>query len=159
MTIRASALALALATLGALGCSPTRIPGTAIVSTPDTRAVYEVVLAYRQAMEKRDVAGVLALVAPNYFDTAGTPDPSDDLDRPRLEVALKESLARTDEVRLDFTVRKIDVSGDQALAELFYESYYRVKTPTGTAIPRRDSDLQRMVFQRQNGAWKIVSGL
>ena len=72
---------LALATLAAVGCSPRRIPGTDIESTADTRAVYDVVQAYRQAMEKRDAAAVLALVAPNYYDTAGTPEPADDLDR------------------------------------------------------------------------------
>ena len=156
MTLR-SAL-LALIALAAAGCAPHRIPGTTIKSTGETRAIYDVVQSYRQAMEKRDAAAVLALVAPTYFDTAGTPDPADDLDRARLEATLAQDLARTEGVRVDFTVRKIETDGDHAQVELFYESYYRVQTPAG-AVPRRDSDVHRMMLQKLDGAWKFTSGL
>jgi hypothetical protein len=156
MTIRTALLALVA--LVAVGCSTRRIPGTEIAATPDTQAVFDVVLAYRQAMEKRDPAAVLALVAPTYFDTAGTNDPGDDLDRAALEASLTKELARAEGVKLDFTVRKIEVNGDLAEAELFYESYYRVQTPAG-AVPRRDSDVHRMKLQKLDGAWKIVAGL
>ena len=50
------------------------------------------------------------------------------------------------------------VEGDEAFAELFYETYYRVQTPAG-AIPRRDSDVHRLQLRRIDGAWKITSGL
>jgi hypothetical protein len=109
-------------------------------------------------MEKLDAAAVLALVAPNYYDVAGTPDPVDDLDRARLEVALAGTLARAEGLRLSLTVRKIEVQGDEARAEVFYDEYYRVKTPAAQ-IPRRDSDLHRMRLQKLGGAWKFVSGL
>jgi len=42
--------------------------------------------------------------------------------------------------------------------EVFYEGWYRVKTPGG-AVPRRDTDLQRMKLRKLNDAWKFVSGL
>jgi hypothetical protein len=155
MTTRTAVL---LAALGAMGCSARRIPGTQIEETPNTRAVYEVVQSYRQAMEKRDAEAVLALVSPAYFDTAGTNEPSDDLDRRGLEAALAKELSRTDGVKLEFTVRKIEVVGDQAEAELFYDSYYRVQTPAGE-VPRRDSDVHRMKLRKAGGAWKIVAGL
>jgi ketosteroid isomerase-like protein len=156
MTIRTAILALA--TLTALGCSARRIPGTQIADTPETRAVLDVVQSYRQAMENRDAAAVLALVSPAYFDTAGTNDPTDDLDRGALEASLAKELARADGVKLEFTIRKIEVAGDRAEAELFYESYYRVQTPSG-AVPRRDSDVHRMKLQKLDGAWKIAAGL
>lgn len=156
MTIRTALLALA--TLAAVGCSPRNIPGTNIESTNDTRAVYDVVQTYRQAMEKRDAAAVLALVSPTYFDTAGTPDPSDDLDRAALEASLPKELARADGVKLDVTVRRIDVAGDEAQAEIFYDSYYRVQTP-GRVVPKRDSDVHRIKLQKIAGVWKITSGL
>ncbi len=156
MTLRTALLALA--SLAAAGCAPHRIPGTEIKSTAETRAVYEVVQSYRRAMEKRDAAAVLALVAPTYFDTAGTPDPADDLDRARLEGTLAQDLARADSVKVDFTVRKVEIDGDHAQVELFYDSYYRVQTPAG-AVPRRDSDVHRMTLRKLDGAWKFVSGL
>jgi hypothetical protein len=156
MTLRTTLLVAAA--LAAAGCSPRRIPGTEIKETDENRAVYDVVQSYRQALEKRDAAAVLALVAPTYFDTSGTPDPADDLDRSRLEASMAQDLARAEGVKLDFTIRKIEVTGDEAFAELFFDSYYRVQTPTG-AVPRRDSDVHRLRLQRLDGAWKIVSGL
>ncbi|HEX9399502.1 MAG TPA: nuclear transport factor 2 family protein [Anaeromyxobacter sp.] len=156
MTIRTTLLALAA--LAAAACSPHRIPGTEIKSTGDTRAVYDVVQAYRQAMEKKDSAAVLALVAPNYYDTAGTPDPADDLDRAGLEASLPQTLAGAESVKLDFTLRKIEIQGDDAQAELFYDAFYRVKTPAVT-VPRRDSDVHRIRLHKFEGAWKIISGL
>jgi hypothetical protein len=156
MNVRTALLALA-ATL-AVGCAPRRIPGTEIPNTPDTRAIYETLERYRQALEKRDVAGILALVAPGYFDTAGTPDPADDLDRARLEASLKEELPKAESLKVDFTLRRIDVAGDDAQAEIFFDSFYRVKTPT-TSVPRRDSDVQRIKLKRFDHQWLFVSGL
>lgn len=155
--VLAAALATALAT-GVAACTPSRIPGTEIESTKDTRAIFGVVQAYRQTMENRDAAAVMALVAPDYYDTAGTPDPSDDLDRARLAAALTDDLARAESVKLDLTVRRIEVKGDDAEAEVFYEAFYRVKTPAGV-VPRRDSDVHRMKLKRIGGGWKFVAGL
>jgi len=156
MNVR-TALLSALAVLAA-ACAPLLIPGTEIRSTPDTRAVYEVVAKYREALEKRDVPGILALVAPSYYDTAGTPDPSDDLDRARLEASLNQEFAKTDSVKVAFTMRRIDVNGPDAVAEIFFDTFYRVKTPT-TPVPRRDSDVQRLGLKKIDGQWKFVSGL
>jgi hypothetical protein len=156
MNVRTAILALAAAL--AAGCAPHHLPGTEIQSTPDTRAIYDTLEAYRQALEKRDVDGILALVAPSYFDTAGTPDPTDDLDRPRLEAALKDQLPKAENLKVDFTIRRIEVTGDEAQAEIFFDSFYRVKTPTIT-IPRRDSDVERLKLRRIDHKWLFVSGL
>lgn len=156
MTPRAALVALLA--LAALACTPRRIPGTEVRDTADNRAIYEVVKSYREALEKKDANAILALVAPDYFDNAGTPDPSDDLDRAKLEQTLPQDLQRTEGLKVDFTVRAIEVKGDKAQIELFYDEYYRVKTPGGE-VPRRDSDVHRMTLERIAGAWKIASGL
>jgi len=157
MTLRpAPPLVAALALLAA--CAPRLIPGTDIRDTHDNRAVYDVVRAYQQALERRDAPAILALVAPDYFDNAGTPDPSDDIDRARLEKTLPADLAKLEGVRLDVTMRNIQVQGDNAIAEVFYETYYRVETPAGP-VPRRDSDVHQIHLRKIEGAWKITSGL
>jgi ketosteroid isomerase-like protein len=159
MTTR-PAIAFALCALVALstGCSPKRIPGTEIEDKGDNRAVYEVVRTYQKALEARDAATILSLVAPDYFDSAGTPDPADDLDRARLEQTLPADLARLEGVRVDVTVRRIDVQHDTAAAEIFYEDYYRVQTGD-RAVPRRDSDVHRLLLKKLDGQWKIAAGL
>ena len=151
-------LALLLLCLGVAACSPKRLPGTDIRETPDTRAIYAVIEAYVNALNARDPDRVLAHVAPDYLDDAGTPEATDDLDRPQLERAIVEDLGRVDSSKLALTLRKIEVEGDTGFAEVFYDSYYRVRT-AGGVVPRRDSDVHRIRLRRVEGDWKITSGL
>ena len=151
------AAAALLATLAA-GCTPSLIAGTQVSDTMDNRAVYGVVRAYADALQKKDAAAVLALVAPDYFDTAGTPTPEDDLDRAGLEKTLPADLARVDSMKVDVVVKKIEVRGDVASADLYYDNYFRVVTAAGP-IPRREADLQQIRLRRIGKDWKIVAGL
>jgi len=147
-----------LLALAASACSHARLPGTDIRETKDTKAIYDVVDAYVRAMNARDAAGVLAQVAPDYYDDAGTSEPGDDLDRQALEKALAESFARVETPRLALTLRKIEAQDDTGFAEVFYDSFYRVQTPGGP-VPRRDTDVHRIRLKRVEGAWKISAGL
>jgi hypothetical protein len=140
------------------GCPPRLIPGTEILDSPDTRAVLDVIRSYGEALQKKDAAAVLALVAADYYDQAGTPGPEDDMDREALEKALAADLDKVDSMRFELTVKKIDVRDLQARAEVFYDGYYRVVTPSG-AVPKRESDVHEMRFRKADGVWKIVSGL
>jgi hypothetical protein len=156
---RLLSLVLLAALASSAGCKKPLLPGTEIEETPDTRAIYDVVGVYRQAMEKGDAAAVLALVAPEYFDGAGTPEPGDDLDRAKLAEVLPQDLARMKGLRIDFAVRKIEVADDRARAELFYEAFYKVETPGGL-VPRRDADVHQLQLRRaQDGRWLVTSGL
>lgn len=139
-------------------CAPRLIPGTQVRDSADNRAVYQVVQTYREAMERRDAAAVLALAAPDYFDTSGTPGPEDDVDRAMLEQRLPHDLAQVDAVKLELTVRKVEVKDDRADVEVFYDGWYRVKTASG-AVPRRDSDVHRMRLREADGRWLFTSGL
>lgn len=155
MTTRRAILLVALA---ASACSAKRLPGTEIEETTDTQAIYGVIEAYVAGFNARDPAAVLAQVAPDYFDDAGTTDPADDLDRAGLEQAVAQDLARVDATKLAVTLRRIEVERDAAFAEIFYESWYRVRTPAGP-VARRDSDVHRVRLKRVAGAWKIAAGL
>jgi ketosteroid isomerase-like protein len=151
----AALLALAFSLLAA--CGIRRIPGTEIEDTAQNRAVAEAVEAYRAALEKRDAAGLLALAAPAYLDDAGTPEPGDDLDRQALEANLPKDLAGLDGLKVEITLRRIDVQGDDAIAEVFFEQFYRVTTPDGP-VARRDSDMHRFRLKHTAGKWLFVAG-
>lgn len=148
----------ALAVLSLAACAPALIPGTGVENTQENQQVFSVIRAYVDAMQKKDAAGVLALVAPDYYDGAGTPLPDDDLDRAGLEKVLAADFAKVDTYRLELSVRKIEVKGDEATADVVYDNYFRVMTPAG-GIPKRESDLHRMWFKRVDKRWLIVSGL
>ncbi len=153
MTARRLVPLLALA----LACAARVLPGTEIRDTPDTHAIAGVLETYRQALEKRDVQAILALVAPTYFDNSGTPDPADDVDRAGLEKRLQE-LKDVPMLRVQFSVRDIQAKGDKGQAEVFFDQYYRVKTPNGE-VARHDADVHRMNLEKINGRWLFTSGL
>lgn len=157
MNLRTS-LSVAAAAASLAACAPRLLPGTSIDDNRQTRPVYDVIRAYGDAMQKKDAAAVLALVATDYFDSAGTPTPDDDLDRAALERTLAADLAKVDSFKLDLGIKKIEVHDADAMAEIFYDGYYRVVTPGG-AVAKRESDLHRMTFKKVGGAWKIASGL
>jgi ketosteroid isomerase-like protein len=150
---------LALALTGLLAaCGSRRIPGTDIKDNKDTRAVVAVIDQYRAASERRDAAAVLVLVSTKYFDDAGTPDPSDDIDYGQLKKRLAGDFSKVTTLRLDIGVRRIDVEDDHAAAYVFYDEHYRIATQGGE-VAKAASDPHRMSFVREDGAWKIVAGL
>lgn len=149
------ALVLAL-TLTA--CGARRISGTEIPDNRDTRAIVAVIDEYRKAVEARNAEAVLALVSSSYFDDAGTPDPADDLDREQLGRALPRHMQQLTSVRLGIGVKQVDVKGDTATANVFYDGHYRVATAGGETA-KQANDVAQMKFVRENGKWLIASGL
>jgi ketosteroid isomerase-like protein len=141
-----------------LACAPSRIPGTEVPDSKENRAVYEVIRQYAEALRRKDAGAILNLVSPDYYDGSGTPDPGDDVTREILEKYLATDLSKVESVMLEMGVKKIDVTGDTATAEVFYDAAYRVTTPAGP-IAKRPSDLSQMRFRKLNGAWRISSGL
>jgi hypothetical protein len=152
-------LALAAATTGASGCAARRIPGTDIPDTSDTQAILGVLREYRAASEARDAGRILALASPAFRDDAGTPTPEDDLDYERLQQVLPRLLQATPELKLDVSVRRIDVQGETARAVFYFTNTYKLAAGSGAARPRSDSDLKEMQLRREDGAWKVLSGL
>jgi hypothetical protein len=152
------ALLAVVAGLALTSCAPRRIPGTDIRDTADTRAIIAAIDTYRQAAERRDVAAILAIASPKYFDDAGTIDPGDDIDFAKLEKRLTEDYGKVTALRLDIGVKRIEVEDDRARAFVFYDSAYRIETRVGE-VPKQASDVHRMQFVRENGAWRFLSGL
>lgn len=148
-----TAFALALA-----ACGTKRIPGTDIRDTQDTRAIIAVIDQYRMATERRDAQAALALVSEKYFDDAGTPDPADDQDYEQLRKRLPEDFAKLTAVRLGIGVKAIDVQDGTATADVFFDGHWRIATPSGE-VAKAASDVNRMKFVREDGAWRIASGL
>ncbi len=158
MRLRSAAVLAALA----LAACARNIPDTDIRDTPDNRALIAVVDAYRKAFDNRSVEGVMALVSTTYYDDAGTVDAGDDVDYKSLPAVLKETFSRLSQVRIEFGITGIEVNGNKAQVDLFYDAKYRIQTPR-TEIPKRDTDIQRLIFQREGEkdawTWKIVTGL
>lgn len=142
---------------GLSGCANKMIPGTEIPDTDDTQAIIEVVNQYRQALERKDVDGVVKLLSEDFRDTAGTGTPADDLYYRDMREVLPTRFAKVENLRADFNIRTIDVDNGRAQVVYHFNTEYRL--PEYKTKPVRNSDLQRMFLKKVDGSWKIVSGI
>lgn len=151
---------LALLALSAPGCKTAMLPNTEIPDTEDTRAIYERVMTYRDALESRDVDAILAMVSRQYYENAGTTDrDSDDYGYDTLrDVVLPKLRTNIKEVQYRVLMRRIEVDDDRATAD--YEYFYRFKfVEGGHEAWTQKNDFNRLEFAREAGQWMIVGGL
>lgn len=168
--LRSLALSVALipAVVLSTGCKdqPT-IPGTEIPDTAENRDILRVLEKYRIAFVRRDPAGVMTTAHPSYFDTAGTDDPSDDLEYKELGLVLRERMAQLESVRFTIDYLEIDVLKDRAVVKVWVDASFRLKpiVDPETGEVRVESSHNRLqdhaMFEllQDSGAWRITRGL
>ncbi len=136
-------------------CGPRLIPGTELDDTDDNQRVLAVINEYRANSEAKNVDAVLNLVSMQFYDDGGTAEPQDDLDAAGLRKKLAaEWSGRVKQVRMEIQVKKIFVEGDTARARYFYTIRYQVGEDW-----QQDMDAKEMLFKREGGVWKILSGV
>jgi Domain of unknown function (DUF4440) len=149
---------LVCALLALAACTPRNIPGTQIPDTDDARAILKVMEHYRTALEARDVKAIQSLVSKSFRDNSGTEDPEDDLTYDNLSQALPALFARIEAPKVDMDIRKMDLKRNGAATVIYYwNATWRV--PSLLDRPQRDSELKQMVLQKEDGQWRIVSGI
>jgi len=147
-----------LACLAAAACSHAMLPGTNIRDTPQNRAVLDVFGRYKEALEARDARAILSLTTPDYADPGDPARGISPTDHQHLEQRLKGDLSKVTGLRLELTVKDMEVRGEEARLDYFQVLRYAVATPSGEKW-KSESDDARMRFIRLNGEWKIASGL
>ena len=128
MFIRGFLLVMALV---AVGCTPKKIPGTEVDDTDDTRAILDVMEKYRVALEKRDAQGIVSLADESFKDDGGSANPDDDYDYHDLYTKLPETLKRLGDIRVEFNVRKIELTEDTSSARATTSSTPRTGARAG----------------------------
>ncbi|MBI3179742.1 MAG: hypothetical protein HYZ27_08770 [Deltaproteobacteria bacterium] len=142
-----------------LACAHSYIPGTRVRDTSENREVVDLLEKVRTAMEARNAEQILALVSSRYFEDNGTIDPEDDFGFEELRAKfLPESLAAAQEVHLSFEIHAVEIEGDRAHADIRYNSRARFKLPAGSLWDSH-REFNRVEFAREDGSWRIVSGL
>ncbi|PTL80410.1 nuclear transport factor 2 family protein [Vitiosangium sp. GDMCC 1.1324] len=138
-------------------CGPRYISGTQIPDTNETRAILKVLEQYRSALEARDAKAIQQLVSKSFRDNGGTEDPEDDLTYDNLPEQLPALFARLQSPKVDLDIRSVDVKRNGIATVVYYwNASYRV--PGLLDKPQRDSELEQMVLQKEEGQWRIVSG-
>jgi hypothetical protein len=152
-------LAATAVALAASGCAAKKIPGTEIDDNTDTRAVLDVINAYRVAVEHRDAQAVVELVDPSFRDDGGSANPEDDLDYRNLGAVLGSRLDKVKDLRLDLTVRRIEFDEEGLRARATYSYQLSFKMPDYTSRSQTEADIKQMTLKRVEKGWKITSGI
>jgi hypothetical protein len=122
------ALAFALA-LGSAACGGNYIPNTDVDDTPENREVVIFCEKYRKAVERRDVAGLIKLASPKYYEDGGNIDPEDDIDFAGLEAYLKEKFRDATGIRYEIRYRRVERERDLVFVDYTYSASYRITLP------------------------------
>lgn len=144
--------------LGLAACSQATLSGTTIPATDSNKAVLRVFTDYHAALEARDPTALLALASPGYYDVGDTTRGVSPTDYASLQKKLAKDFDKVNGLRLEATIKDIQVDGDKANLDYFEVLRYAINTPNGE-VWKSESDDARMRFVKVSGAWKIVSGL
>jgi hypothetical protein len=154
---------LLVGVLALVGCAK-KIPGTEIDDTSDSRAILDVMTAYRAAVEQRNAQAIINLADPAFRDDGGSSNPDDDLDYSTLYTSLASRFQRIEDVRLDMNVRRMEFDPDTNAARVTYTYTLSFKMPTLSTRNQTDTDIKQMVLKRGpdgegKARWRIVSGI
>ncbi|MDD9932490.1 MAG: hypothetical protein OXT09_02740 [Myxococcales bacterium] len=159
---RPSPLSLALLLLPIalqIGCATRNIPNTRVEDNSQNREIVEFMEVYRNAVQDRDIAALLRMASPNYFDDMGTPSGDDDVDYETLKAGLQRLRNEVIAARYQISYRGLTYIHDgKVLVDVLYTGWFKVDTPEGPQWRRR-LEPHRIVLAREGEQLRILSGM
>jgi hypothetical protein len=148
-----------LAAVALLGCTARYIPNTDIEDTTENRRVVEFCEKYRHAVEMRNIALLLKMADPKYYEDGGNVDATDDLDYAGLQAYLEKRFRETRGIRYEIRYRRVAEGRTNSLVVDFtYSASYKIPTPDGELWRRRVAD-NRLELRPYGESFKILSGM
>lgn len=157
-----TSLALTLAaalTVTAQACSPAYVRDTKIAYSVEKQEIADMIERYRVALEARDVNALRGLTSDGYYENASTTDdPSDDYDAQGLDEVFGKLKRQVKAVKYAIKINAIDILDNTAAVDVEYSGQYLF------TYDERDrwsthTDKNRITLRREEGGWRIVSGL
>ena len=154
------ALALGVTSLSGLsGCAETYLPNTDVVETDFNREVIEFCEKYRHAVENRNIALLLEMADPSYYEDGGTVDTSDDIDYAGLKEYLHTRFKQTTSIRYEIRYRSVSEGRkDVVFVDFTYSASYKIVSSETEAWRRKVAD-NRLELVRKGAAFKVLSGM
>jgi hypothetical protein len=141
------------------GCSKQYITNTDVEETDFNRRVIEFCEKYRRAVERRNVALLLDLAHPTYYEDGGSIDTSDDLDYTGLREYLHGRFKLTRAIRYEIRYRNVARGRKQSvLVDYTYSASYKIPTPEGEVWRRQVAD-NRLELLPEGESFRIVAGM
>jgi hypothetical protein len=148
-----------LVLLAVLGCSKTYIPNTDVEDTSDNRKVIKFCEEYRHAVEDKDVARLLKMASPRYYEDGGNTNPDDDIDYDGLREYLTGTFVKTQTIRYEIRYRKVVFAENKKVfVEYTYSASYRIPGLKGEEWKHTVSD-NRLELAPEGDSYKILAGM
>lgn len=151
-------LILVFTLAAASGCATNFIPNTDVVDNADNRHVVAFCEAYRRAVERKDLATLVELASPQYYEDGGNVDASDDIDYAGLRRYLATKFNEANSIRYEIRYRRVSRGPDVVLVDYTFSGSYRLPTETGGKW-RSTVEENRLELVASGESFKIVAGM
>lgn len=152
-------LCIAFVALAAAACSRTYIPNTDVEDTSVNRQVIVFCEQYRHAMEDRNVAQLLKLMSPGYFEDAGNTKNEDDADYDKIREFLTGDFLKTSGVRYEIRYRRVTFAqNNHVYVDFTYAAAWKVPGVKGDEWHHDVAD-NRLDLIRDAESFKILAGM
>lgn len=155
--MRSPLLAVALVSLA--GCSTTYIPNTDVEDTSDNRKVVSFCEEYRHAVEDKDVARLLKMAHPRYYEDGGNVSAEDDIDYAGLKDYLTSTFLKTSSVRYEIRYRNVTFAKNSHIfVDYTYSASYRMPGLKGEEWKHTVAD-NRLELVPVDSGYQILNGM
>lgn len=159
ITVAALGLAPVAMALTTTGCSTHYIPNTDVEDTDENRKLIGFCEKYRKAVERKDIAMLLKLASPEYYEDGGNVDASDDMDYTGLRDYLVERFEEAKAIRYEIRYRRVTKEDDKIFVDYTYSASFRIPGVTGKEEWRRKVEDNRLELIPQDDEYKILAGM
>ena len=144
---------------GLVGCKHEYIPNTDVDDTEDNRKIVEFCEKYRRALETKDIARLLTLAHPEYYEDGGNIDASDDIDLAGLKDYLTTKFDDAESIRYEIRYRRVTVEEERVYVDYTFSASYRIPTEAGNDVWQRKVSDNRLELIPHEDAFLIIAGM
>ncbi len=155
----ALSLALSFAVLPLVACSKQMIPNSDVENTPQNFDVVMFCEKYRHALEDKNVAELLKIMSPAYFEDGGNTKTDDDADYDKIREFLTGDFLRTNGVRYEIRYRKVTFTEKQRIyVDYTYDAAWKLPGVKSDEWHHRVAD-NRLELVKDGESFSIVAGM
>jgi hypothetical protein len=150
---------LVVLALSALACSKAYIPNTDVEDTKENQDVIKFCEVYRHAMEDRNVAQLLKMMSPGYFEDAGNAKAEDDADYEKIREFLTTDFLHTMGIRYEIRYRRVTFTETKHIyVDYTYAAAWKIPGVEKEEWHHTVAD-NRLDLVRDGETYKILAGM
>ncbi len=156
MLLRLFALSILLT---CAGCAKTLIPNTDVEDNADNRGVVLFCEKYRHALEDKNVATLVKMMSPGYFEDGGNTKNDDDADYDKIRDFLTGQFLKTNGIRYEIRYRRVTFTETSHVwVDYTYAAAWRLPGVKADEWHHQIAD-NRLDLVHDGETFKIVSGM